>query len=123
MKSVNLYRALLKLYPADFRTQFSEEMVSVFEQRPAGNLTKELLGLVKGAHTMWLSRVLPIHDNPSSETEITTQAPATVAEITTRRRAAIQDMCASIARHDFRSARRYSDEECRLQHLLSESEH
>jgi hypothetical protein len=33
MRVVDLYRGLLFLYPADFRDQFSEEMVSVFQQR------------------------------------------------------------------------------------------
>ena len=38
MKLIDLYRVLLLLYPADFRQQFSEEMISVFEQRAGERL-------------------------------------------------------------------------------------
>jgi hypothetical protein len=129
LKLSDLYRVLLLLYPADFRSQFSEEMISVFQQRagerfanrdsqPIAWLAIEFLSIVKGAHTMWLTRILPFHHNSSSCDA--TEAPLTVAEVAHRRRAAIKGMCTAIAKHDFINARRYSNEEARLEHLLAE---
>jgi hypothetical protein len=134
MKLRDLYRVLLLLYPADFRRQFSEEMISVFEQRPGERfanrgsqqvawLATEFLSIVKGAHTMWLTRILPFqHNFSSSAAELPTESSLTIAEVTTRRHAAIKGMCAAIAKHDFINARQYSDEEARLKHLLAEME-
>lgn len=134
MKLGDFYRVLLLLYPAEFRRQFSEEMISVFEQRASERfanrdakqvvwLAVEFFSIVKGAHTMWLSRILPIQrDFSSSDAELPTQAPLTMAQITSRRHTAIKDMCTSIAKHDFINARQYSDEEARLKHLLAEME-
>jgi hypothetical protein len=47
-----------------------------------------------------------------------TQAPLTIAEAAKQRDAAIQNMVAAIADHDFIDARRYSDAEVRLKNLL-----
>jgi hypothetical protein len=134
MKPRDLYRFLLLLYPADFRTQFSDEMISVFEQRAGERfanrdseqvvwLASEFFSIVKGAHTMWLSRILPIQGkSSSSDPELPTEASLTIAEITTRRQVAIKAMCAAIAKHDFSNARQCSDEEARLNYLLGEME-
>jgi hypothetical protein len=134
MKLGALYRSLLLLYPAEFRTQFSEEMISVFEQRAGERfanrdskqvvwLAIEFFSIVKGAHTMWLSSILPIQRNSrSSESALPTEASLTTAELTTRRHVAIKAMCAAIARHDFIHARQHSDEEARLKYLLGEME-
>ena len=90
MKLSDLYRVLLLLYPADFRTQFSEEMISVFEQRAGERfanrdsqqivwLAIEFLSIVKGAHTMWLRRILPIRRNSScSDAELPPEASLTL---------------------------------------------
>ena len=43
MKLSDLYRFLLLLYPASFRRQFSEEMISVLEQEQASALRTEIL--------------------------------------------------------------------------------
>ena len=134
MKLGDLYRFLLLLYPADFRMQFSDEMISVFEQRAGGRfanrdskravwLASEFLSIVKGAHTMWLSRILPIQGNSlPSDAELSTEVSPTIAEVTTRRQVAIKAMCRAIAKHDFIHARQYSDEEARLKYLLGEME-
>lgn len=134
MKLSDLYRALLLLYPQDFRRQFSEEMIFVFEQRagerfanresqPVAWLAIEFLSIVKGAHAMWLTGILPIHRNStSSDGAFPAEASLTVAEVACRRHAAIKDMCISIAKHDFINARRYSNEEERLEDLLAEME-
>jgi hypothetical protein len=129
MKLSDVYRVLLLLYPADFRSQFSEEMISVFEQRagerfasrdsqPVAWLVIELLDIVKGAYTMWLTRILPFHRNSSSSDAAETSL--TVAEVAHRRQVAIKAMCEAIGKHDFINARRYSIEEARLKHLLAE---
>jgi hypothetical protein len=129
MKLGDVYRVLLRLYPADFRRQFSEEMISVFEQRagerfanrdsqPVAWLAMEFLSIVKGAHTMWITRILPFQRNFSSSDAAETSP--TVAEVAHRRQAAIKAMCEAIAKHDFINARRYSNEEARLKHLLAE---
>jgi hypothetical protein len=128
----DLYRVSLLLYPADFRRQFSEEMITVFEQSagerfanrntpPVAFLIIEFFSIVKGAYIMQLSRILGMRRN-SLQAAVATGEPLTIAELSSRRHAAIQDMCASIASHDFRSARRYSDEEARLKYLLDERE-
>ena len=131
MKLSDLYRVLLLLYPASFRRQFSEEMISVFKQRagerfanrdspPVAWLAIEFLSIVKGAHTMWLTRILPFHRDSSSSDA--TEASPTVAEVSRRRHAAVKAMCEAIAKHDFINARHYSNEETRLKHLLVEME-
>jgi hypothetical protein len=134
MEPADLYRFLLLLYPADFHTQFSAEMISVFKQRAGERfangdskqvvwLASEFLGIVKGAHNMWLSRVIPIQRNSSSlDPELPTEVSLTIAEVTTRRQVAIKAMCRAIAKHDFIHARQYSDEEARLKYLLGEME-
>jgi hypothetical protein len=134
MKLGDLYRVLLLLYPADFRQQFSEEMISVFEQRtgerlanrdsrPAAWLAIEFLSVVKGAHSMWLTRILPIQrSSSSSDASFSAETPLTIAEVANRRHTAIKDLCTSIAKHDFINARKYSNEEARLKHLLAEME-
>ena len=72
---------------------------------------------------MWSTRILPIQrSSSSSDGALPTEASLTIAEVTTRRHAAIKSMCQAIAKHDFISARQYSDEEARLKHLLAEME-
>src|SRR5277367_5336785 len=134
MRLGDFYRVLLLLYPADFRRQFSEEMIAVFEQRTGKRfanrdskqvvwLAIEFFSIVKGAHTMWLTRILPIQrSSSSSDAAFSAETPLTVAELANRRHTAIKDMCTSIAKHDFINARQYSDEEARLKHLLAEME-
>lgn len=134
MKPRDSYRVLLLLYPADFRKQFSEEMISVFEQRAGERfanrdsqqvvwLAIEFLSVVKGAYIMWSTRILPIQrSSSSSDGALPTEASLTIAELTIRRQAAIKAMCQAIAKHDFINARQYSDEEARLKHLLAEME-
>jgi hypothetical protein len=132
MTTANFYRRLLWLYPADFRQQFSEEMVSVFEQRagerfvdrksvPFAFLLTEFSSIVKGACVMWLTEVLPIDHNRSEFSSAAATTPIlSVEEATKQRNVAIRNMVAAIADHDFISARRYSDEEVRLKRVLEE---
>jgi hypothetical protein len=129
MKALDLYRGLLFLYPGDFRNQFSEEMISVFQQRAGERpetfkfFLREFSSIVKGACIMWLAKILTFKRNPSpSEGEDATCTPVTVAELTSQRQTAIEKMVASIAKHDFLTARRYSYEEIRLKRILHDLE-
>jgi hypothetical protein len=126
MRATHFYRGLLLLYPADFRNQFSGEMISVFEQRagerfadrnsaPVAFFVIEFLSLLKGAFIMWLAETLTEHPNPSVADASNTP---TVEELTRQRATAIKKMCASIAEHDFNTARQYSYEETRIKNLL-----
>ena len=130
MRCSNTYRILLFLYPADFRRHFSAEMLSVFEQRakepladrgsaPFVFLLTEFSGIMKGAYIMWFAKIMGGNRKRLSQ-EATTSSfePVTVVEATKRRDAAIKNMVASIAKHDFSSARQYSYEETRLKNLI-----
>jgi hypothetical protein len=130
VRTSNLYRGLLLLYPEDFRRQFSEEMLCVFEQRAGEHFTKrgslsadfvlaEFFSVMKGAYTMWLEKLSRIAPHPPAKDAVPSpDAPATIAELKSQRETAIQNMVASIATHDFVDARQYSYEETRLNKLL-----
>jgi hypothetical protein len=134
MRFSTIYRGLLLLYPADFRRQFSAEMICVFEQRAGERfantksatfafLLTEFSSLVTGAYTMWLAKILPIKRNCSHSNAMhPSVAPLTVADAMKQRDAAIKNMVTSIAEHDFINARRYSEEETRLKNLLKDLE-
>jgi hypothetical protein len=123
MRTIGMFRALLWLYPSGFRKQFSEEMISVFEQKagerfaeggtvPIAFLLTEFLAIVKGANMMWFSRVLPFRREPAgAQVE---QVTLNLEDATKLRKLTIEKMVAAIADHDFVAARRYSDEETRL---------
>ena len=130
MTTTTIYRGLLWLYPPGFRQQFSEEMVSVFEQRAGERfadrgavsfafLLTEFSGIVQGAYVIWFSKILPF-DRKRSEFVAATTPILTAEEATELRNHAIQKMVAAIADHDFVSARRFSDEEVRLKHVVEE---
>jgi hypothetical protein len=129
MRVVDLYRGLLFLYPVSFRNQFSEEMISVFQRRAAERsgtfkfFVREFSSIAKGACIMWLAKILSVNRNPSpSEATDATCTPVTIAELDSQRQTAIRKMVASIARHDFLNARRYSYEEARLKRILRDLE-
>jgi hypothetical protein len=134
MKMSTLYRALLHLYPASFRKQFSEEMICVFEQRAGERfanrksasivfLFTEFSGIVRGAIIMWLARILAAQRNPSSSNAVNSSSePLSIAQVATQRDTAIRNMVAAITQHDFSNARTYSYEEARLKRLLQDME-
>jgi hypothetical protein len=70
---------------------------------------------------MWFARILQINRNhlPSPPTSSNFE-PLTLAEATKQRETAIRNMVASIARHDFTNARRYSEEETGLKNLIQD---
>ena len=131
MNASDFYRALLHLYPATSRRQFSEEMICVFEQRAREGfanrksafvafLLGEFSSIVRGAYIMWLANILPSKPSFSDAVDSTSE-PLSIAEVARLRDAAIRNMVAAIARHDFHNARRYSYEEARLKTLLQDT--
>jgi hypothetical protein len=69
---------------------------------------------------MWLANILP--SEPSSSVAVdSTSEPLSIEEVARLRDAAIRNMVAAIARHDFNNARRYSYEEARLKTLLQDA--
>jgi hypothetical protein len=68
MSFLTCYRFLLGFYPNDFRRQFSEEMLHVFERRARDRLavgktasialvSHEFFSLLRGAQTMWMEKI------------------------------------------------------------------
>jgi altronate dehydratase len=74
---------------------------------------------MKGAYIMWFAKIIRGNRKTLSQEAATSSfEPLTVAEATKRHDAAIKNMVASIAKHDFTSARQYSYEETRLKSLI-----
>jgi hypothetical protein len=132
MKTSAIYRGLLRLYPSAFRQQFSEEMISVFEQRAGEHfahrqtasfafLLTEFSGIVRGAYIMWLSNISTLHRR-QSESGAAASSILSGEEAAKLRSQVIQQMVAAIADHDFVAARRFSDEEARLKQVIEELE-
>jgi hypothetical protein len=123
------YRLLLGFYPRDFRREFSEEMLHVFERRVldlacTGKkaylvfVVYEFCSLLKGAQAMWIEKIIPRRNPPVRKENVPETALDTV-ELQERREEAARRMVQAIATHDFPGARRYSEEEIRLSHLLT----
>jgi hypothetical protein len=137
MRISDFYRGLLRLYPADFQKQFSEEMLGVFEQRAAEHfasggtasiafVVKEFISIAKGGCMMRMARTFAIYrdkfqrNNSQPATVNLTQAPLTIAEAAKQHDTAIKNMVTAIAGQDFPKARQYSYEEIRLKNLLKD---
>lgn len=131
MDVIACYRTLLCLYPEEFRREFSGEMLHVFDQRArtgcaARNIAsllfvvREFFGIVKGAQMMWIEKMVPLRRQDEPALADPQEDFLTVAEIRKLRAETISRMVQAIATHDFPSARRYSEEEIRLQTLLRE---
>jgi hypothetical protein len=131
----SIYCRLLSLYPAEFRKEFSQEMLWVFEQRAGEHLTNsksvsfpflltEFSSIVKGAYSMRLKSIpSPTRARSSSNLAGPVELSPGYEETSRQHALAIQNMVAAIAKHDFAAARRYSDEEARLKHALRLVEH
>jgi hypothetical protein len=54
-----IYRALLHLYPADYRAMFADEMARAFdriaEEHPSA-IHQEIVGLIAGAAAEWIAK-------------------------------------------------------------------
>jgi hypothetical protein len=72
---------------------------------------------------MWVTKILPIDRNHSRrKTEPAITGNLSVEEARRQRDAAIKNMTAAIAEHDFVNARRYSNEEVRLTRAIEASQ-
>jgi hypothetical protein len=129
MSILTCYRFLLGFYPNDFRGQFSEEMLQVFEQRAHVRLAVgktasitfiicEFFGLLRGAQTMWMEKILPMKQKQQIDQPIP-EGALSLADLRKLREEAISRMVQAIATHDFPGTRRYSEEEVRLTRLLT----
>lgn len=54
---IRVYRALLKLYPYDFRAKFAAEMLAAFARLGADRRAAELAGLLAGAAAEWIAKL------------------------------------------------------------------
>jgi hypothetical protein len=126
MNISGLYRSLLRLYPADFREQFSQEMCSVFERRAAERsgkgkvaasafVLREFVNVVKTACAMRMPR-----RDDSEIAAASSTPPRNLEEAAEQRAQAIRKMVVCIGKHEFAQARRYSYEEVRLQKLVGQ---
>jgi len=52
-----VYRALLRLYPYDFRAAFAREMLAAYERVGAERRRAELAGLLAGAAAEWIAKL------------------------------------------------------------------
>jgi hypothetical protein len=50
-------RVLLRLYPADYRARFADEMSAAFDHTPRRHLFRELGGLIAGAASEWIAKL------------------------------------------------------------------
>jgi hypothetical protein len=54
-----IYRALLRLYPADYRAMFASEMARIFDQiadEGRGGVASEWIGLIARAAAEWIAK-------------------------------------------------------------------
>jgi hypothetical protein len=132
MSILTCYRFLIGFYPNDFRWQFSDEMLHVFEQRVRDRLalgktasiafvSREFFSLLRGAQTMWMEKILPMKQKQQIDALIP-EGTLSVAELRKLREEAINCMVRAIATHDFPGARRYSEDEIRLNQLLTSAQ-
>ena len=116
--------AILRLYPAEHRSIFAQEMMETFEQaaldwRKRGLAAFlyfavwELTGLVSGLYTEWIAKCTAPAGYLASQTRVwpASNVPAEVAHAQKRVQHLIGCMEFAIAHHDFPKARLYSDQE------------
>ena len=114
----------LVLYPADFRTQFGAEMVTVFEQaaeqrRDRGVtcvllfFVKEMLGLLAGAarERVFHDEAVPTHDDLPFPSDVA--GAEKYLEIVSRR------LTHAIKNHEFSNARYYKEQDRKARALLA----
>ena len=119
------YSMGLVLYPADFRAQFSAEMVTVFEQAAAQRrgrgrtcvlrfFVKEMLGLLAGAarERVFHDDAIRAHDDFPFPSDVA--GAERYLEIVSRR------LIHAIANHEFTNARYYDQQDRKARALLTE---
>jgi len=118
------YRAILWLYPANYREIFGAEMMETFQRaavdsRSAGSSTfrrfavREFGGLLRGLCREWIARWAAHDSYMTARCELSTDSnlPTDLAVLQNRLRHVLDCMEFAIAHHDFPRARRCSDEE------------
>ena len=132
-----LYRAILSLYPTEYRSIFAQEMVEVFDHAAMAAEKQGLLSLLRFAAcefagllnglfservTRWRDRERYITSRCLSRPD--TGFPLEIADLQSRLEHLLRSMEFAIAHHDFPGARYYSNEErgtrAHLQRLISE---
>ncbi len=118
------FRAILRLYPADYREIFASEMMEVFDQAVEGRrrqgvlssvsfAIRELIGLLGGLAKEWVYRGTARERYVNShglEVDAFNKA-AEIVEIEKRLQRLLGYMEFAIANHNFPKARYYSDQE------------
>jgi hypothetical protein len=119
------YAFLIGLYPPKYRALFSSEMLATFDlaarEQKQRNLParflfilREMAGLMKGLVSEWLM-LWSVGDSylaaSAASPSVPGGMPAEVVELQGRLHRLIRHMEFAIAHHDFRNARRYSEEE------------
>ena len=118
------YTAILRLYPAQYRQAFEQEMIETFAQaamdsRRGGPFrfvvftACELAGLLNGFLFEWTAKWANQEAYITSRSSVPqrTDLPGEVAEAQTRLEHLLRSMEFAIAHHDFPKARFYSNEE------------
>lgn len=119
------YSLCLVLYPADFRTQFGTEMVTVFEQVLAQRrgcgvtcvllfFVKEMLGLLAGAarERVFHDDAIRAHDDLPLPSDLA--GAERYLEIVSRR------LTRAIKNHEFSNARYYKEQDRKARALLAQ---
>ncbi|MBV9406823.1 MAG: hypothetical protein JO211_15860 [Acidobacteriaceae bacterium] len=133
------YRAILRLYPAQHRSLFAEEMIETYEHAEQDWRTRgflafiyfaawELAGLLGGLYTEWLAKWADPRGylRWQSPSALDPGFPAEIVHVRKELQRLIASMEFAIAHHDFPNARLYSNQERiareRLHSLLSKYE-
>src|SRR4051812_21071848 len=127
----SVYRAILWLYPAEYRATFADEMIEAFEQAKADSRKRgmlhllafaicELAGLVKGLFTERAVKLAAPEAYISSRSapRQNTDVPVEIHDVQRHLEHLIRSMEHAIAYHDFPKARLYSNEERTTRALL-----
>jgi hypothetical protein len=120
----NFYKAVLRLYPAEYRAAFAGEILQTLDQAVSERRTRgrasfisfivgELIGVLSGLFSEWMAKwtsregYVTLRCSPSTVLDL----PAEVVEAQQCLDRALASMVFAIAHHDFPKARFYSNEE------------
>lgn len=131
MKSIDLYKLILRPFPREFRAQFAEEMISVFQQalcdaEKDGTVSRirlvssELAGLARGCLREWQRLLTSRKHRPVGRICDEFVVPTSVEEAERYIELASRRVISAIANHQFASARIYDRNERRAREVLAE---
>lgn len=116
---MQIFNALLRLYPPEYRSTFAPEMLTVLQQASCGHkraararfVLKEGFGLMKGAVSEWVVK-LATHDQYLQEDTTSNMVlPDNVEAAQKQVKLILSRMENAIATHQFEKARFYSNAE------------